>query len=156
MNPDIEQTIRDYLSEVIHLSLATSKGNKPWVCEVHYAYDDKLNLYFRSTPARRHSQEIAANPNVAGNIVKQHQPGQGPLGIYFEGTAKKLDAGDDQTLAYECVSKRFNLGPEILEEAKNPEGHQFYKIAVDNWYIFGKLDDQGPIKHQLSWIGGEK
>ncbi len=147
----LEKTIRDYLPDIIHLSLATCKDNRPWACEVHFAYDDQLNLYFRSTPARRHSQEVAANPRVAGNIIKQHQPGQGPLGVYFEGTAKKLDAGDEQTKAYQCISKRFNRGPEILEEAKNPDGHQFYKVTVDNWYIFGQLDDQGAQKHHLPW-----
>ncbi|HLZ15367.1 MAG TPA: hypothetical protein VKQ34_05305 [Candidatus Saccharimonadales bacterium] len=37
---DIEQIIRDYLPDVVHMSLATCKDNKPWVCEVHFAYDD--------------------------------------------------------------------------------------------------------------------
>lgn len=69
---DLEKTIRDYLPAVIHLSLSTCKDDKPWVCEVHYVYDDELNLYFRSKPSRRHSLEIMDNPYVAGNIVEQH------------------------------------------------------------------------------------
>jgi len=36
---NIEQKIREYLPQVIHLSLATSSENKPWVGEVHFAYD---------------------------------------------------------------------------------------------------------------------
>jgi nitroimidazol reductase NimA-like FMN-containing flavoprotein (pyridoxamine 5'-phosphate oxidase superfamily) len=71
MITDVEQIIRDYLPNVIHLSLATCVDNKPRVCEVHYVYDD-LNLYFRSKLSRRHSQEIFHNPYVAGNIVEQH------------------------------------------------------------------------------------
>ncbi len=66
---DVEKIIREYIDKTIHLSLATSSDNKPWVCEVHFAYDEQLNLYFRSLKSRRHSQEIAKNPNVAGNII---------------------------------------------------------------------------------------
>ena len=72
MIQNIEQTIREYLPGIIHMSLATCVDNKPRVCEVHFVYDNDLNLYFRSLTSRRHSQEIAINPFVSGNIVKQH------------------------------------------------------------------------------------
>ena len=151
-----EQTIRDYLPQIIHLSLATVKNNKPWVCEVHFAYDDDLNLYYRSLSSRRHSQEIAENPNVAGNIVKQHQLDEYPLGVYFEGTAKLLEAGDEQNKAFEAIKARLGAGDEILEEAKRPDGHQFYKISVDTFYVFGKFGGEGGKKYELRWNGGAK
>ncbi len=46
---DVEKVIREYLPKVIHMSLATCVDNRPWVCEVHFVYDDDLNLYWRST-----------------------------------------------------------------------------------------------------------
>lgn len=151
MEVDVEKVIRDYLPQVIHMSLATSQDNKPWVCEVHYAFDDQLNLYFRSLTARRHSQEIAANPNVAGNIIKQFQPGNPVTGVYFDGTAKLLGPSDEQNQAFAVIGKRFNLGQAIMDEAKNPDGHQFYKITVTNWYVFGPFDGPSPQKYQLAW-----
>lgn len=153
---NIEQTIRDYLPQIVHMSLGTSKDNKPWVCEVHFAYDNDLNLYFRSLTSRRHSQEIAANPNVAGNIVKQHQLGEYPVGVYFEGTAERLEPGDEQNKAFSAIKERLQASDDILEEAKRPDGHQFYKITVDTWYVFGKFDDQGGKKYELKWNGGTK
>lgn len=153
---DVEKVIRDYLPQVIHLSLGTSKNNKPWVCEVHYAYDEDLNLYYRSLTSRRHSQEIADNPNVAGNIVKQHSLEDGVLGVYFEGTAKKLEPGEEQNKAFECIKQRLKAGDEILEEAERPDGHQFYKISVDNFYVFGNLDGKSYEKHKLKWNGGKR
>ncbi len=75
MNLDIEKIIREYIDKSPHMSLASVSGNKPWVCEVQFAYDEKLNLYFRSLKSRRHSQEIASNSHVAGNIVRQHELG---------------------------------------------------------------------------------
>jgi uncharacterized protein YhbP (UPF0306 family) len=153
---DIEKVIRDYLPNIVHMSLGTSKDNKPWVCEVHFVYDENLNLYFRSLASRRHSQEIASNPQVAGNIIVQHPLGQPPRGIYFEGTARKLDNKADAQQAGEHFKARFGLGDEIITDALQPEGHQMYKITVDTYYVFGKLDNIGTKKHELTWNGGQK
>jgi len=157
MEVNVEKIVWEYLPNVIHMSLATSKDNKPWVCEVHYAFDEELNLYFRSLTSRRHSQEIAVNPNVAGNIVRQHELGVYPLGVYFEGTAELLPAGEEQNKAFTCINERLKAGDDILDQAKDPNGHQFYKITVANWYIFGKLEEEkGGQKYQLPWKGDKK
>lgn len=148
---DVEQIIRAYLPKVVHLSLGTSKDGKPWVCEVHFAYDENLNLYFRSTPARRHSQEIAENPYVAGNIVKQHALGEPPAGIYFEGTAERLQSGPEQDKACACITDRLGARGDMLEEAKQEDGPQFYKISVSTWYAFGKFGDAPTQKYSLDW-----
>jgi uncharacterized protein YhbP (UPF0306 family) len=154
MNVDIEKVVRENIDKTVHLSLATVKDNMPWVCEVHFAYDDNLNLYFRSLPSRRHSMEIAKNPNVAGNIIEQHPLEKYPLGIYFEGTAERLAPGDEQELAAKCMKAKLKKSDEIVEEARNPEGHQFYKISVKNWYVFGKFGGPKGQKYKLAWNGG--
>ena len=84
---ELEKIIREYIDESIHMSFATCADNHPWVSEVHFVYDNNFNLYFRSKANRRHSEELAKNPNVAGNIVCQHAPEDYPHAVYFEGTA---------------------------------------------------------------------
>ena len=149
---DVEQTIREYLPQVMHMSLATVSASRPWVCEVHFAYDDALNLYFRSQTSRRHSQEIAANANVAGNMAVQCGVGEFCKGVVdFEGTAKLLAPGPEQDKAYACISKRLGLGEKILEEAGREDGAKFYQITVTNWAVFGKFDGEKPAKSELSW-----
>jgi len=153
---EIEKIIRNYLPSVVHLSLATVQNNIPWVCEVHFAYDKELNLYFRSLESRRHSQEIAKNPNVAGNIVRQHELGDKVIGVYFEGKSQKLNPGKDQEKAFQCIKNCLSASDDILEEASREDGHQFYKITVSNWYVFGRFDEDRAQKHKLQWHGGEK
>jgi len=153
---DVEKIIREYIPLVLHMSLATTKDNTPWVCEVHFAYDTDLNLYFRSLASRRHSQEIVANSKVAGSIVKQYAPDDEPVGVSFEGTAKKLESGDEQNTAFECIKERLGASDDILEEAKRADGHQFYKITVANWYVFGRFGGPSGQKYQLEWNGGRK
>jgi uncharacterized protein YhbP (UPF0306 family) len=146
MITDIEKTIREYLPGVIHMSLATSHDNKPWVCEVHFAYDDELNLYFMSKSTRRHSEEIAENPNVAGNIVRQHAVGEKPRGVYFEGKAEMLTNADT---AKDIYFKRFNLD-------KAPPEHEFYKITVAKYYLFDSLESSPSQKYELIWPKNRK
>ncbi|HEY0010857.1 MAG TPA: pyridoxamine 5'-phosphate oxidase family protein [Candidatus Paceibacterota bacterium] len=150
---DIEQKIREYLPQIIHLSLATSQDNKPWVCEVHFVYDNPLNLYFRSKPDRRHSLEIASNPQIAGNIVTQHSAGEKPRGVYFEGTAERLIDVDENHPVYTLYCERFGTGPEILEEDKIDTGHGFYKITVQDFYLFDSRESMPSQKYHLPWGG---
>ena len=150
---NIEETIRQYLPQVIHLSLATSANNKPWISEVHYVFDTDLNLYFRSKPDRRHSLEIASNPEVAGNIVAQHQLGEQVRGVYFEGRAEILKDVDETHPAYTLYCERFGTGREILEESQTDTGHGFYKISVKNFYLFDSRESNPSQKYLLAWKG---
>jgi len=145
---DVEKVIREYLSGVIHMSLGTSVDGKPWVCEVHFSFDDELNIYFRSTKLRRHSIEIAKNPNVAGNIVEQHGMTDKPRGVYFEGRAEILEPITETDLAYMTVSKRYDLGPDILLSESAPS---FYKITVSDFYLFDARDSSPSKKYHLQW-----
>ncbi|MES2225800.1 MAG: pyridoxamine 5'-phosphate oxidase family protein [Patescibacteria group bacterium] len=150
---DIEKAIREYLLEIIHLSLATCKENRPWVCELHFAYDNDLNFYFRSKPDTRHSIEIASNPNVAGDIVTQHTVEEEPRGVYFEGMAERLLNVDESHPAYTLYCERFGTGPEILEENKTDTGHGFYKITVEKFSLFDSRESSPSQKYELPWTG---
>ena len=147
---DVEQAIRDYLPDILHMSLATSVDNKPWVCEVHFVYDDDLNLYFRSLPSRRHSQEIAQNRAVAGNIVTQHGPGEKPRGLYFEGTAAVLNGVILDSPVFKLFSNRLNTSSEALTDALTEEGPKFYKITVSDWYVFDARESTPSQKYHWS------
>jgi uncharacterized protein YhbP (UPF0306 family) len=148
---DVEKIVREFIEKTVHMSLATSADNKPWVCEVHFAYDDDLNLYWRSKKSRRHSQELLANPNVAGNIVQQFNTGDSVVGIYFEGTAEELSDVDAEHPAFRAFKSRFGLNESVLEVSDEPDPDTFYKITVENWYAFGRFGADHGQKLRLEW-----
>ena len=156
MNIDVEKIIREYINKSLHMSLATVSDDKPWVCEVHFTYDDDLNLYWRSKTHRRHSEEIASNPNVAGNIVKQHGIDDYPHAIYFEGKAELLNDEANFDDICELFKKRGFDAEGMIEDAKELDGHKFYKVTVENWYAFGKFGGESGHKYNLPWNGGMK
>ena len=146
----LEQTIRDYLPHIIHMSLATCQDNKPRISEVHFVYDRDLNLYFRSKPSRRHSQEIAQNLSVAGSIVTQHVVDEKPRGIYFEWKAEIviIDKYDEICTMF-C--ERVGCDTSIIDEQHKEDGHKFYKISISDYYIFDKKESNPSTKYHLSW-----
>lgn len=153
---DVEKIVREYIEKSLHMSLGTSKDGKPWVCEVHFVYDENLNIYWRSLGSRRHSQDIANNPRVAGNIVRQHSVDEYPHAIYFEGTAELVENIDEQEKIAPLFQKRLRAGDKILGDAQQKDGHKFYKITVENWYAFGKFGNDKGDKYKLEWNGNSK
>jgi uncharacterized protein YhbP (UPF0306 family) len=148
---NVESIVREYIDKTVHMSLATVSGDAPWVCEVHFAYDNELNLYFISSTTRRHSREIAANPKVAGNIIDKYALGEPVVGLYFEGRATLLEPGPEQNMAALCLKQRLNITADIVAAAAAPDGHKIYQIAVANWYAFGKFGAPSGQKLKLEW-----
>jgi uncharacterized protein YhbP (UPF0306 family) len=151
MLSNIEQVIREYLPGVVHMSLATSNNNVPWISELHFMYDADLHIYFRSLPSRRHSLDIKENPNVSGNVIKQHTIGEKVRGVYFEGKAELIENVTMQSESYKAFTKRFGPNKDVLEEANTENGHKFYKITVENYYVFDSISSNPSKKYKLSW-----
>lgn len=152
-NQQIETIIRDYIPQIIHMSIASVRDNKPWVCEVHFSYDDDLNLYFVSSVDTRHGQELAANPNIAGNIVTQHHKDQKVRCVDFEGTATILESKEAEADAYRAYVNRYGESEGLLNEIRKDGNTRFFKISVENFYVFDSYGDERG-KHTLPWNGG--
>jgi len=149
----IEQTIRRYLPQVIHMSLATVADNKPWVFEVHYAFDDDLNLYIVTSRESRHGQEVAKNANVSGIIVTQHFLDQPARGVSFEGTMIMLEQLSESDADWQVYTKRFPDRADAVQAAyrDTDAARRMYRITVSNYYLIDGIASGRPEKHLLEW-----
>jgi uncharacterized protein YhbP (UPF0306 family) len=140
-NNEIQQAIKDYLLDIIHMSAASvGEDGKPWAWEVHFAYDDDMNLYWASVMGARHSQEIVKNANIAGTIVVQHQAEDAPRGVSFEGTAKMVEDVNEESPEFKVYAGRYpKRGEFILEgydkDDSDPKALRLFKINVSDWYM---------------------
>lgn len=107
--PDAAQLLREYIRMGKLMQVATVQESQPWVANVWYAFDDRLNLYFISQKTRRHSEEIHQNERVAGSImaVPLEGLGQKGRGVTFEGAAKEL-TGVEQRAGFEQYAARWS------------------------------------------------
>lgn len=145
----IEDKIRELITLTPHMSLATIRDGKPWVCEVHFAHDEDLCLYFVSKLTTRHCLDIAENTNVAGNIVKQHPLTEAPSGLYFEGVVNQIQPTEAEITRYCSALSRD--AQQLSEQLNELNGRRMYKISVINWAVFCNLDGSGHSKHELRW-----
>ncbi|MDQ5954057.1 MAG: hypothetical protein QG647_795, partial [Patescibacteria group bacterium] len=84
----VRKLIKDYLKEAKMMQLATVSNGKPWVCNVWFAADKNLNVYWFSATNRRHSIEVAKDSHVAAAICLPQTSSDKPRGIQLEGTAE--------------------------------------------------------------------
>lgn len=135
---DTKQLISEYLKTMRVMQLATSSGNKVWACNVHFYADDNNNLYWISTPTRRHSLDIAINPNVAVTMkIHEDVPEEKYIiGLSAEGQATLLSKEDVQKIGPEYM-KKLDKPLTLLEDIMSGENpHQFYKLTVSRFVLF--------------------
>lgn len=135
---DSKKLIAQYLTESRVMQLATSIDDQPWICNVHFFADQNLNLYWMSTPARRHSQEIAQNSKVAMTIkVHEDTPDEKyVIGLSAEGIAELITNEEMQKIAPDYI-KKLDKPPTLTEDilsGNNP--HKFYRLRVAKFVLF--------------------
>lgn len=138
---DIEVLIGGYLKEAKMMHLATEANAKPWVCNVWFAADDELNIYWFSAINRRHSEEVAKNPHVAGAMCLPQTPDDPPRGLQFEGTAEVLRSEADVEKAKSVYSGRIFPQEKIDELMAHPDRpHKFYRIKPALFVLFDAVN----------------
>ena len=102
---DVRKEIDSYLATQRLMSVATY-GEHPWVANVYYVHDEKLNLYFLSKTWREHCQAIEKNPEVAVAIADSSQPIWKPQkGIQLYGTAAPVNVVSHVTWMFKMWNK---------------------------------------------------
>lgn len=137
---DVKDLITDYLQQARLMQVSTARNNQPWTCNVYFAFDDNFNLYWISTPQRRHSQEIEANEKVAGTIVLPHTPGQKVRGLQFQGIGKRA-TGEDMKIAMDTYASRMGMKEERKQSILNgKDKHVPYVIQPTLFVLFDEVN----------------
>lgn len=149
---DVKQLINEYFAKTRMLQIATSVDNQPWNCTVYYAFDDSWNIYWISTPDRRHSKEVAINPKVSGVISfsQEPYPKDGVQGLQFEGIAELL-SGDEEEKASKLYIEQLDREATLLEDirsGKNP--HKFYKAKPTKFVLFDSVHFPDNSRKEIS------
>lgn len=138
----------DYLAGHRVMTLATYGSEGPWAAAVFYA-NDGFNLYFVSSPASRHSCNLAMHAGVAATVHEDYHDWREIKGIQLEGTVEQV-SGAEETRVRGLYGKKF---PIAAEPAAAPAAIaaafakvRWYKLAaarayfVDNSAGFGHRD----------------
>lgn len=138
--PSVQNLITQYMDTAREMQIATVSGDQPWICTVYFFMDNAHNIYWISKPERRHSQEIAKNPKVAGSVTEGNVYGQPIRGVQFEGLAKEITDPKEVALHISAYEQRFHrpgLGREIVG-GSNP--HHLFRITPTRFMLFDKAN----------------
>ncbi|HZE87329.1 MAG TPA: pyridoxamine 5'-phosphate oxidase family protein [Methylomirabilota bacterium] len=139
--PLLQQLIKDYLNEAKMMQLATSMNAQPWVCNVWFASDKKLNIYWLSSVTRRHSHEVIKNKKVAAAIVLALTPQDPPRGLQLQGTAEVLTEQKDIEKAISVYAGRIFSRKKVAEfMAHKDRPHKFYRIKPSQFILFDVIN----------------
>lgn len=134
---NLKALIKDYLQTAKLMQLATVSAGKPWVCNVWFAADEALSIYWFSSTTRRHSHEVVSDPHVAGAICLPFTPDDKPRGLQFEGTAEQLRGEADIQRAISLYSPRIFSATKVHDFMSRPDHpHCFYRIKPELFVLF--------------------
>lgn len=126
---DIKKLIRKYLETGRMMQVATAVDNQPWCCTVYFVADEKFNLYWISTPDRRHSKEIENNTKVAAAIAIKHVPGKDVIGLQVEGDAELVKDTQEIKSTMRIYTDRYNRDEEWYKDfVAGKSGYKLYRI----------------------------
>lgn len=137
---DLKTAINSYLKNAKMMQLATvSPGGKPWVCNVWFAADRNMNIYWISSTNRRHSIEIANNPHVAASICLVNDPGESDRGaLQIEGIAEQVSKPLEMAKALKLYASRGIFSAKQVREfmADLEYPHRFYRLKPETISMF--------------------
>jgi uncharacterized protein YhbP (UPF0306 family) len=86
---------RQLIADNLYMALGTADpSGTPWVSPVYFSPDGYHDFYWVSSPDTRHSQNIAARPQVAITIFDSRVPIGTAEAVYLTATAAQVP-GDD-------------------------------------------------------------
>ncbi|MBI4435570.1 hypothetical protein HY630_02770 [Candidatus Uhrbacteria bacterium] len=129
MTDELQQTTKLVLERGYLASLGIVDEHGPWVADVIYIADEDLNLYWMSTPERRHSRAIDSGHNhVAAAIAVTQSADQPDEGLQISGVAKRVEQPSLELLKQWMRKKRKPLTSAIGAVLTD---HVWYQLMPD-------------------------
>ncbi|WP_322801117.1 pyridoxamine 5'-phosphate oxidase family protein [Thermoflexus sp.] len=130
-----------FLSRRSTLTLATvDESGHPYVASLYFVHDERLRLYFLSSPESRHVRHLTARPEVAVTVHGEPWDWKNIQGLQLTGIAETVEDPAER----ERVMARYREKFPFIEELPQALAHaRLYRITprwvrwIDNTKGFG-------------------
>jgi uncharacterized protein YhbP (UPF0306 family) len=120
------------------MQLATSRDGQPWSCTVYFVIYAG-NFYWLSFPERRHSQELALNPQAAITVVLQSV--QPVVGVQTEGDVAIVRDVTEAERVLDIYITKYNQGSQFITHFKvGSNKHLLYRFTPRRISLFDERD----------------
>jgi uncharacterized protein YhbP (UPF0306 family) len=134
---DIQSLLRDYLQKPDVMQLATVHDGQPWACTVHFYADENLQIYWMSTPERRHSLEVKDDKRVAVAVAIRAERDKPPIGVQMEGDAERIDDEEEMKRIIPLYAQKFDRSQTLLDEVLSGQNeNRLYRLKPRLYVVF--------------------
>jgi nitroimidazol reductase NimA-like FMN-containing flavoprotein (pyridoxamine 5'-phosphate oxidase superfamily) len=128
------------------LGTADDSGH-PWVTPVWFAPADYREFFWVSSPAARHSRNIAIRPEVSIVIFDSQVPVGSAAAVYMTAVAHELTgAAQERGLeVFARESEAQGLSVWGMANVTAPARHRLYRAAVTEQWVLDPHDERLPV-----------
>jgi nitroimidazol reductase NimA-like FMN-containing flavoprotein (pyridoxamine 5'-phosphate oxidase superfamily) len=140
--------MRQIIDTSRYLTLATAdEEGVPWASPVWYASEDYREFLWVSSPAARHSRNLASRPEVAIVIFDSHQPPGAGQGVYVSARAEKVREDDlDRDIAiFSRRSQIHGAAAWTRADVQPPSRHRLYHATAIQHFALSANDERLPV-----------
>ena len=138
MAADLAELARQVIDETKYMALGTAdETGHPWVSPVWFACEDYRRFHWVSAADTRHSQNLAARPEVALAIYDPSAAVGAAAAVYISGKAEEL-TGEELEHGIEIFDRlsRTNDGPGWeLSDVQPPSPHRLYRATAEEHFV---------------------
>lgn len=141
---DVEREVSQFLASCRTASLATvDEHGQPHAANVQFAHDDRLRLYWVSSPDSAHSVHVARTGRVALTVYAHDDRVNQLHGVQFRGRVEIIDDPSAWHEAFELYTGKFTFAAALPQVRERIEQERFYRFTptwlrwIDNRRSFG-------------------
>jgi hypothetical protein len=131
-----------------YMTLGTAdESGHPWVTPVWFAPAAYREFFWVSSPAARHSRNIAIRPEMSIVIFDSQVPVGSAAAVYMQAVAVQL-TGPELDRGMEVFAREDaaqGLRPWTLADVTAPAKHRLYRATVAEHWVLGPGDERLPV-----------
>jgi nitroimidazol reductase NimA-like FMN-containing flavoprotein (pyridoxamine 5'-phosphate oxidase superfamily) len=145
---EVDRVARAVFAGNRYMTLGTAdEHGHPWVTPVWFAPADYREFFWVSSPAARHSRNIAARPEVSIVVFDSQVPVGSASAVYMTAVAQELTgAAQERGLAvFARESEAQGLRVWGVADVTAPARHRLYRAAVTEQWVLDPHDERLPV-----------
>jgi nitroimidazol reductase NimA-like FMN-containing flavoprotein (pyridoxamine 5'-phosphate oxidase superfamily) len=145
---DLAAVARAVVDANRYMTLASAdERGVPWATPVWFAPADYREFFWVSSPAARHSRNVAARPQVGIVIFDSQAPISTGQGVYMSALAEELTGAElDRAIAiFSRRSEAHGARPWTRADVTAPARHRLYRAMASEHWLLDERDERVPV-----------
>ena len=146
---DLARVARAVIDANSYLTIATAdRAGQPWPSPLWYAHAGYREFFWVSSPAARHSRNLAERPAAGIVIFDSHVPAGKAQAVYLTATAAEVPAAEltRGIDVYSARSQALGLGRWTPGEVRTPALRRLYRASVAELFVIDGFDQRIPVE----------